>query len=399
MAARDHVVGAVDDDERRAGQLGEPVGDRASGWQWSSVPWTRSIGQRTARQVASTAARSIVKAASPVGDHRVDRPVERPADGVLDLLGRVRLGRDLLEEEPGEVRRSRVASSGGCTLAQPSSAGQLVLERPLRPGTDAVATAAAHRSRTRRSPGRAPDARRRTGSPRHTPSPHSPTRTARAVPVASMTASRSPTSRRRRTQPASVGRSERPLPRPSKATTRWRPAEVGDLALPLARMDDRRRRQEHDRRVAGAEDFVGDADAVAGSSAMPVTAGGSTARISRVLPPVTPGRTPATKSRIRRLTRTGSRAFGMWPPPSISSRRAPGIAAGEADPAWLTSVIAVVGALDDERRDSGSRHTSLSDLVRRRGRGTAVAWSTSVSGRSRAPSRRRPRSAWSSAAR
>ena len=39
-------------------------------------------------------------------------------------------------------------------------------------------------------------------------------------------------------------------------------AEVGHLALPLARMDDRRRGEEHERRLARAEDLVGDPDAI-----------------------------------------------------------------------------------------------------------------------------------------
>ena len=71
------VLGAVDEEHRTA--------DGAAG----------RLDRRQVRDPGSTL---------DVGDHRVDRAVERPLDGVLDLLGRMRLGRDLLEEEPREAR-------------------------------------------------------------------------------------------------------------------------------------------------------------------------------------------------------------------------------------------------------------------------------------------------------
>ena len=52
MAARDHVVGALDEHQGSAGQLASRCA-RAGVWQVSSVPWTRSIGQATERQTAS----------------------------------------------------------------------------------------------------------------------------------------------------------------------------------------------------------------------------------------------------------------------------------------------------------------------------------------------------------
>ena len=85
VAARDHVVGALDDDERRAGQLGQPVRRARSAGSVSSVPWTMSIGQVTARQVASTVLQVAPDGRVHVGEHRVDRSVERPLDGVVDL--------------------------------------------------------------------------------------------------------------------------------------------------------------------------------------------------------------------------------------------------------------------------------------------------------------------------
>ena len=51
--------------------------------------------------------------ASGVVEGSVSGRFEPPADGVLDLLGRMRLGEYLGEEELEEVLRSRRASSGG----------------------------------------------------------------------------------------------------------------------------------------------------------------------------------------------------------------------------------------------------------------------------------------------
>ena len=77
---------------------------RAIGWQWSSVPWTMSIGQRHGSTDRLDGLLVEVERCLGVGEHRVDRAVERPLDGVLDHLGRVRLGRDRLEEEAREAR-------------------------------------------------------------------------------------------------------------------------------------------------------------------------------------------------------------------------------------------------------------------------------------------------------
>ena len=109
---------------------------------------------------------------------------------------------------------------------------------------------------------RARDGRRRGSSP--TARPHdSATSAARSVPVASITAIASAANSPVLYASAPLGRSERPLPRPSNVTTRTVAGEVGDLRLPEARVDDRPGRQQQDRRLAGAVDLPEDADAVA----------------------------------------------------------------------------------------------------------------------------------------
>ena len=235
----------------------------------------------TARQVASTAARSRSPATSHVGEHRVDRSVERPLDGVLDLLRRVRLRRDLLEEEAGEARV--VAPPVVAVELRPALVGrQLVVERVLRPATGAAARAAGRRPRTRRCPGRAPGRAAASWTARQTPSPHSPTRTAPSRPgrvqhrldVVDDAA-------RSRYASGSVGPVRAAVAAPVVGDDPVVPAEVRDLALPLARVDDRRRRQEHDRRLARAEDLVGDAGRRRATAAKPVSVGQARAAARR----------------------------------------------------------------------------------------------------------------------
>ena len=93
VAARDHVVGALDDARAARRSARRVAGPVPAAGSVSSVPWTRSIGQATARQTASTASavdverRVVSRRASPRR-----RSSERPAGRVLDRLRRVRLG-------------------------------------------------------------------------------------------------------------------------------------------------------------------------------------------------------------------------------------------------------------------------------------------------------------------
>src|SRR5215203_86434 len=57
-----------------------------------------------------------------------------------------------------------------------------------------------------------------------------------------------------------------------------------------------------------------------------------------------------TKSRIARLTRTGQRAFGAWPPPTISSRGAPSSAASRSATASATIRSSVPWMIRDGQR-------------------------------------------------
>ncbi len=94
---------------------------RSNGMTASSVPWTTIAGH--VRRRHSCLGRPPGRRGPSValgGDQDLGRRVEPPRDPVLDLLGRVRLGEDLREEELEEARDSRAASSGGCTCAQPS---------------------------------------------------------------------------------------------------------------------------------------------------------------------------------------------------------------------------------------------------------------------------------------
>ena len=87
---------------------------------WSSVPWMTSTGQR---RPAAGAPRPPLRSRRPTSN-RVSRSasrrrVEAPGDAVLDLLGRVRLGEHLAEEELEEAAVVAAASSAGCTSPSP----------------------------------------------------------------------------------------------------------------------------------------------------------------------------------------------------------------------------------------------------------------------------------------
>ena len=243
MAAGDHVVGALDLDEWRAGQLGQPP--RARRWAGRCPPCHGRSASGSGRRGRSPRplARSTVALDVHVGDHRVDGAIERPLDGIVDLLRRVRLRRDLLEEEAHEPGVVRAASSGGS--ASPSPRRSRARRRTTRRSSmDAAARGAARRRRRRRSP----DAFR-AGSPRariarQTPSPHRPIDdggvSARGVHDGLDVAEHPRFAVR-----VGIGRPIRQaVAAPVEGDDPVRPAQVRDLTLPLARMDDRGRGQQ-----------------------------------------------------------------------------------------------------------------------------------------------------------
>ncbi len=73
---------------------------RSSGWHRSSVPWMTSTGHSMLVRIASTSSLDCAAtAAVVVQQDRLGAGLHGPADGVLDLLGRVRLAEQLVEEE------------------------------------------------------------------------------------------------------------------------------------------------------------------------------------------------------------------------------------------------------------------------------------------------------------
>ena len=153
-------------------------------------------------------------------DQRLGVRLERPADRVLALLGRVRLVEDLREEELEEV----------LVVLEP------VVAVPLAPAVVGVARLDELRSALARGAaggsGRAgamntmPSTRSGwcapSSSDRSAPR-ESDTSVARSVPVASITARASAANSSSRYASGSGGLSDRPLPRPSNVSTRaWR---------------------------------------------------------------------------------------------------------------------------------------------------------------------------------
>ena len=164
VAARDHVVGALDDDERRPGAAPRA---RARARGAGSGPRCRgrgASGSGCRRSTASTDSCVELAAGAGIGEHRVDRPVARPLDGVVDDLRRVRLGGDRREEEAREVRvvpEPGVAVDLGPALVRPAA------RRRTRtaPSTGAAARGTGRRPRTRRCRARAPGRSPRAGPP------------------------------------------------------------------------------------------------------------------------------------------------------------------------------------------------------------------------------------------
>ena len=191
VAARDHVVAALDDHERRARSARRAA---ASARRLAVVVGAVDEQHRAAdgRQTASIGARSSANAAPLSASIASMDPSQRPADRVVDRLGRVRLGRDLVEEEAGEARV--VPPPVVAVELRPALVGrQLVVERVLD-ASGAAATSRGTPTANATSPGRAPVARgERTA--RQTPSTHSPTSTARSRPGRVHDAAMSATSR------------------------------------------------------------------------------------------------------------------------------------------------------------------------------------------------------------
>ena len=147
--------------------ISEPPVSSASRWPTaigrirSSVPWMTVTGHRTCRQAClQRRAQRAVQAEPAGGGVRQHRRVggRRPLQQVLQLLGRVRLGAHLLEEEPAE--RVEVA-------VQPDMP---VVHRPA--GSRRTRAAAARRRSVRPGRGAGPGIRR-TGRSRRSPATRS----------------------------------------------------------------------------------------------------------------------------------------------------------------------------------------------------------------------------------
>ena len=118
LAGRREVARARERDQRAAGQLGDtgapaqrlaPVRLTVHGDHRASDP-----GEQRLRVLLRR-----LRVAGVAQDHRLRRRLQRPADRVLPLLGRVRLGQQLVEEELDEAAASRAASSAGFTSPIP----------------------------------------------------------------------------------------------------------------------------------------------------------------------------------------------------------------------------------------------------------------------------------------
>ena len=182
-----------------------------------------------------------------LGEHRLDGAIDRPPDGVIDRLGGVGLRRDLLEEE---AREPRVVAPPVVPIdLRPALVGrQLVVERARPAYAGAAASGAARRRRTPRCPRRVPAARPRAGWPAR----RRRRRARRGRPL------------RRRGVHHGFDVLDEPLVRvggrlgrpvraavapPVEGHDPVGAAQEVDLRLPLARVDDRRRGQEHERRA------------------------------------------------------------------------------------------------------------------------------------------------------
>ena len=178
----------------------------------------RAAGRaRTSR--AKSSPRGHADPARGVGQ-RLGRRLERPADAVLDLLGRVRLVEALGEEELEEV--GVVPLPVVAVVLRPPLVGVERLVERVHVALGMARGEPRPRGRCRRSRRPARGGRRRGSSPTARRTTGRPASRARSS-VASMTASASAANSSVLFASAPAGRSERPLPRPSNVTTRqWR---------------------------------------------------------------------------------------------------------------------------------------------------------------------------------
>ena len=234
-AAIGSVAAAGEGDQLAAGPLGERDAASRSG---ASVLVAVDDEHRAADRAGTSPrprSRRLDADRRPSVDQRLRVGLQAPADAVLDLLGRVRLGERSREEELDAAAVVGAASSAGWPSPSP---------RRCRGPRRTLRRAAAHGQRRadRDHPGApAPGARPPSAARADRPST-GPTTTARSTPSASSTATVSPTY-----SPVGVGggvggRSSGPLPRALDGDDPEVPGQVGHLRLPLPGVHDRPRR-------------------------------------------------------------------------------------------------------------------------------------------------------------
>ena len=114
------VAGALERDERAAGHLGELLADHERAGPRRSVAVDHQHRAADPRGTVARTPRASCSSRPSYGEReRLRRRVEPPADAVLDLLGRVRLGEHLRRRRTRGSRGSPRASSGGCTWPSP----------------------------------------------------------------------------------------------------------------------------------------------------------------------------------------------------------------------------------------------------------------------------------------
>ena len=308
-----HVAGALERDELRR-RSARPAPRRRACGRIAVVGrrGSTSTGQRDRAQQrrANVLARRACRAPRVVSAQRLGVGLEPPADAVLDLLGRVRLGEHLAEEELEEAAVVAAASSGGCTSPSPrrcrARSSKRVTRRARVAGRerhrradddDAAAPARGARRRAASAQRRAARERRRA------------TAALGAGRVEHRERVGGELARRRRPR-RRAGRSERPLPRPSKVTTRkWR-ARYGICAFQSREWTIDHVGSSSDRRLAVAVDLVEDAHAVALDEALLVGIAGARllARAARVHGRSSPSRPRLEHEVERRLGRAAEAA-------------------------------------------------------------------------------------------
>ena len=227
------MAAALDDERARHRSARPSLWPLSTFWHTSWSPCTTASGARSRGTrddlLPGRHVEVVALLARPRGSAR---RLERPADRVLQLLGRVRLDELGIEEEldPPAVRRRDTCRLNSCQPCGSSRcASHVSTAPPSGPAARRGAVSRARERRTRRRArgarrsGRAPTTRRRRGV----------TTTACWVPVASSTATMSATFAARVWSSIAVGRPDRPLPRPSKVTTRLCRARCGSSVFQI----------------------------------------------------------------------------------------------------------------------------------------------------------------------